>query len=126
MNVDLTLAGAVIITGLVVVFIALVGLSLLVWLVGKLMVALTQKPSKPAAPKQTPPAPAKAPAPAPQAKAAQVVEEGISDEIIAVISAAVAAMDGGAGNLVLRSVRRAREARPSWAQAGLIQNTQPF
>ena len=63
MNIDFTLAGAVIITGLVVVFVALIGLSLIVWVIGK--------------------------------------------------------------RFVLRSIRRARE-RTSWAQAGMMQNTQPF
>lgn len=62
-----------------------------------------------------------------------IVEEGIGDDIIAVISAAVASMFGGGesgqpaaeGGFVLRSIRRARE-RTSWAQAGMMQNTQPF
>ena len=61
-----------------------------------------------------------------------IVEEGIGDDIVAVISAAVASMFGGEsgqpaaeGGFVLRSIRRARE-RTSWAQAGMMQNTQPF
>lgn len=157
MNIDFTLAGAVIITGLVVVFVALIGLSLIVWLIGKLFVstglgspkkpaqpAAAPKPAAPAAPKAAPQQ-AAAPAPAPAAPAAPVpapastmviqpiVEEGIGDDIIAVISAAVASMFGGGesgqpaaeGGFVLRSIRRARE-RTSWAQAGMMQNTQPF
>ena len=62
-----------------------------------------------------------------------IVEEGIGDDIIAVISAAVASMFGGGesgqpaaeGGFVLRSIRRARE-RTSWAQAGMMQNTPTF
>lgn len=77
MNIDFTLAGAVIITGLVVVFVALIGLSLIVWLIGKLFVstglgspkkpaqpAAAPKPAAPAAPKAAPQQ-AAAPAPAP-------------------------------------------------------------
>ncbi len=126
MNIDFTLAGAVIITGLVVVFIALVGLWLLVWLFGKLFVAASSKPtqSKPKAEAPKPAAP-KAPSNA-AAKNAMVVEDGISDEVVAVIAAAVAAMGGAAGGFALRSVRRVREARSAWASAGLVQNTQPF
>lgn len=154
MNIDFTLAGAVIITGLVVVFVALVGLSLIVWLIGKLFVSTgLGSPKKPAQPPRPPSrrtggtqggpaagggpgaaAPA-APAPAPASTMViqPIVEEGIGDDIIAVISAAVASMFGGGesgqpaaeGGFVLRSIRRARE-RTSWAQAGMMQNTQPF
>lgn len=51
------------------------------------------------------------------------IDMGISEEVIAVISAAVAAMGGG---YTLRSVKRAKPARSAWATAGLMQNTQPF
>lgn len=117
MNIDFTLAGAVIITGLVVVFVALIGLSLIVWLIGKLFVSTgLGSPKKPAQPPRPPSPPhrrhpkaapqqAAAPAPAPAAPAAPapastmviqpIVEEGIGDDIIAVISAAVASMFGG-------------------------------
>lgn len=117
MNIDFTLAGAVIITGLVVVFVALIGLSLIVWLIGKLFVSTgLGSPKKPAQPPRPPSPPhrrhprrprsrRRAPAPAPAAPAAPapastmviqpIVEEGIGDDIIAVISAAVASMFGG-------------------------------
>lgn len=126
MNIDFTLAGAVIITGLVVVFIALMGLWLLVWLFGKLFVAISSKPTQ-SQPKSEAPKPAAPKASASTAvKNAMVVEDGISDEIVAVIAAAVAAMGGAAGGFALRSVKRVREARSAWAAAGLMQNTQPF
>ncbi len=135
MNIDFTLAGAVIITGLVVVFVALIGLSLIVWLIGKLFVSTgLGSPKKPAQPAAAPkPAAPAAPAPASTMVIQPIVEEGIGDDIIAVISAAVASMFGGGesgqpaaeGGFVLRSIRRARE-RTSWAQAGMMQNTQPF
>lgn len=126
MNVDFTLAGAVIFTGLVVVFIALVGLSGLVWLFGKVFVAIGNKPKTPDAPKKQTSQPTAKPTPSTSVKPAMVVEDGIGDEIVAVIAAAVAAMSGSEGGFRLRSVRRAKEARSSWAAAGLVQNTQPF
>ena len=126
MNIDFTLAGAVIITGLVVVFIALIGLWFIVWLFGKLFMAVDST-SKPSQPKMDAPKSAAPKAPSNTAiKNAMVVEEGISDEVVAVIAAAVAAMGSAAGGFALRSVKRVREARSVWAAAGLAQNTQPF
>lgn len=121
MNVDFTLAGAVIFTGLVVVFTALIGLSLVVWLIGKLFAAIANKPKTPTAQPVPPTA-----RPAALQNIAPVVEDGIGDEIIAVIAAAVAAMGDSAGGFALRSVTRVRESRSAWAQAGVLQNTQPF
>lgn len=121
MNIDFTLAGAVIFTGLTVVFIALIGLSLIVWLFGKLFCGFSSSSKKNSTPSE--PAPK---APAAPVKPAMVVEDGISDEVVAVIAAAVAAMGAQAGGFALRSIHRTKEARPVWAQAGLMQNTQPF
>ena len=68
------------------------------------------------------------------------MEDGIGDEIVAVIAAAVEAMGAGeSGWYVLQSIQNAapvvgtapqhqqvKGGRPAWAQAGLMQNTQPF
>ena len=128
MNIDFTLAAGVIITGLVVVFLALIGLSVIVWLVGKLFVAASgaKKPDKPQAAPQSNPTPPATQAPLRAQANSPEVEDGISDEIVAVIAAAVAAMGSNGAGFVLRSVRRVREGRSAWAQAGLLQNTQPF
>lgn len=91
--------------------IAVVAIIVLVWLVRRANTSSAQALSEPAAaPVQN----------------AMVVEDGISDEIVAVISAAVAAMSGTTQGFVLRSVRRAKETRSAWTNAGLAQNTQPF
>lgn len=112
------IAVAMVFTGIVVVFCALVGLWLIVALFGKAFSAMQDKP-KPSAP--VPPArPQQQPAQQPVMK----VEDGIGDEVVAVIAAAVSAMSGGSA--VIRSVRRSREGRSNWAQAGVVQNTQPF
>ena len=50
---NMTLAGAVIITGLVVVFVALIGLWFIVAIMGKIFTAISQK-KQPQKPVQTP------------------------------------------------------------------------
>lgn len=68
------------------------------------------------APKKEKPAPAPAP----------VVEQGISGEVVAAISAAVYSMNGG--NATIRSIKRQSPitARNPWAQASVVDNTRPF
>lgn len=131
MNVDWMSAFTVLITGMVVVFLALIALVWLIMAMGKIMSMMTGKgdSGKPAEPKAPVSAPKAAPAKS-EVKPAMQVEDGIGDEVIAVISAAVAAMmsaEGApAGSYAVKSVRRAREARPAWAMAGMQQNTRPF
>lgn len=64
----------------------------------------------------------------PAAPKAPVVQNGISDEIVAVISAAVAASEGGSA--VIRSIRAAKQntvgSRNPWAAAAVFENTRPF
>ena len=56
-----------------------------------------------------------------------VIENGIDEEIVAVISAAVAAMSSGSGKkIALKSVKYAKPSRPIWANAGIAENTRPF
>lgn len=68
------------------------------------------------------PAPAPAPTPAPQ----PVVEDGISGEVVAAISAAVYCMEGSGATI--RSIKRQSPitARNPWAQASVVDNTRPF
>ena len=67
-----------------------------------------------------------------EAQAAPVVpsQDDLGDDVIAVISAAIAAvMDEQGipeGSYTVKSIKRAREARPAWAMAGMQQNTRPF
>lgn len=65
--------------------------------------------------------------PAPAPTSAPVIEEGISGEVVAAISAAVYAMEGGSA--VIRSVSRRVSpvtTRNPWAQAAVVDNTRPF
>ena len=117
-------------SGLLVVFSALVVIIAFIWVMGKVMRAAENKKKfaeKPAAPK----APA-APAPAVKAPvAAAPVEEtdGISDEVVAAISAAISAVMLAQGNtkpFAIRSIKRVKESRNAWNAAGVADNTRPF
>ncbi|MCI8320808.1 MAG: hypothetical protein HFH02_07005 [Dorea sp.] len=121
-------AGMTILTGIVVVFGVLVLLTAVFILFGKIMVALKGG-------KKTPPVAAPVPVAKPAAPAAKPVEistpEESTTELIAVISAAVAAMAAKDGSAYqIRSVRRSGDrssgARPIWATAGLMDSVSPF
>ena len=51
---------------------------------------------------------------------------GISDEVVAVIAAAVASMAPEGKKYAVRSVSRTRTERPVWAAAGIAESTRPF
>lgn len=112
-------AALVIAIGLIVVFLALIILTAIFWLFGKAMHrssdsgavkkvehrALQHKPSS------------------------AMPQEGLSDEVVAVIAAAIAAMAPEGTRYAVRSIRRvhgARGERPVWAVAGIAENTRPF
>lgn len=125
---DLGLALNVIVTGIIVVFLALILLILVMWAMGAIITRLTgrKKPEKQI--EKSSPAPQAAVVPAP-ADASVQVEAGIEEEVVAVIMAAVSAMQaesGAPGAFAVKSIRRSREARPAWSVAGLQQNTRPF
>lgn len=103
--------GAVIVIGLILVLVVLILLVYVIQLNNKLMNRGTG---------QTAPAPV---------GAAPVVQAGISEETVAVISAAVAAMmDESRPGVAyaVQSIRRSGGARPVWGFAGMQQNTRPF
>lgn len=60
------------------------------------------------------------PAPAP------AVQDGVSDEVVAVISAAVATMYGSSGKARIKSIKKSNGGRSAWANAGVLDNTRPF
>ncbi len=111
----------VIVIGLTVVFASLILLTAIFWLFGKFMqrgqkksvVHNEQADDESIAPK---------PAIIPQMP---VAETGVSDEVVAVISAAVAAMSNDGKRYTVRRVRRVAN-RPVWAAAGITESTRPF
>lgn len=61
------------------------------------------------------------PAPAPE-----IAEGGISDEIVAVIAAAVDAVYGSSGKARIKSIKKSDVSRSAWSKAGILDNTRPF
>lgn len=51
---------------------------------------------------------------------------GIPDEVVAVISAAVFSMYGSNNNVKIKSIKKSKGVRPIWASAGVFDNTRPF
>lgn len=119
---------SVVITGIVVVFIGLVLLILLVSIYGKIFDVINGRAARKAEEAKKAAEAAKAVAkPEPIKAAAPVVEDGIEEETVAVIMAAISAMSSAEGNkLVLKSVKTAKPQRPAWSTAGIIDNTRPF
>lgn len=123
---DWQLAGTVIFTGIVIVFVALFILIALCYLTGAIFTGLDRKSKersqkKTAAPTVMPSATPKVQVPAP------AVEDGIEEETVAAIMAAISMVMGGdAKSYAVKSIRRSSVGRPVWAQAGLADNTRPF
>jgi len=116
------LLGSTVLTGLVVVFIALILLIIAFWLIGVFFAPKTKKkPDSEADPVQIP-------APAPETAHEPEIQSGIPGEIIAVISAAVSAYSEKDGKAYrIHSVRAAAHtARNPWNAAGLIENMRGF
>ena len=109
-------------TGMSLVFLVLILLTFIIALQGKLFDALNAKKQKAAAEAavKSQPQPPQLQEPM---EAPPFVEEGISEEIVAVIAAAVASASGG--KYTLRAVKRAG-GRGSWGAAGVKSGTEPF
>lgn len=126
MQMELSYVFAVVITGLVVVFLGLILLIAFISIIGRFFSTIDKK--KKAAPK-VPEAAPKAAAPIKPA-AAPSVRNTDDDEIIAVISAAVAMMSETDGKAYrIKSVKAAAgnsSSRNAWAAAGLRESTNPF
>lgn len=108
--------------GMSLVFLVLILLTYIITLQGKLFDALNARKQKAAAEAavKSQPQPPQLQEPM---EAPPFVEEGISEEIVAVIAAAVASASGG--KYTLRAVKRAG-GRGSWGAAGIESGTEPF
>ena len=120
--------GIITVTGILVVFFILAILIFLFWLMGTAFQNIDK--SKKAKAEAAKAAAAKAaPAPAPAAVEEVAAEdEDNDDEIMAVISAAIAAYAEEEGtSYTIRDVkRRDKRARSAWSLAGIGENTRPF
>lgn len=122
--------------GIVIVFAILVLLIVIFYAYGALFRAFTARKEKKAQQPEVSAPPASAPeaTSAPEASLVPAVDgdipgNDIPGEIIAVIAAAVASLDGGSYRIkkVSKAGRRQRTAgRTPWAASGLFENTRPF
>lgn len=70
---------------------------------------------------------AETPAPVVAAPVAPAQTDGVSDEVVAVISAAVATMYGSSEKARIKSIKKSSDGgRSAWAKAGVLDNTRPF
>lgn len=118
----------ILITGFVVVFAVLILLILLITVYG----TIVSKAEKAIADKKAAKEEAKKSAEVvtvadvpPVQTATPVATNGIPDEVIAVIAAAVDAMYGQ-GAVKVKSIKRVPQSRPVWSTAGIMDNTRPF
>ena len=121
---DWTTAFGTVLTGLVVVFIALILLILLLTLFRNIFGSVGHKEGEKPAPK-----PVRAPAPAAPAKPAPRILSDDEGEVAAAITAALAvilAEEGAGKTYAVRSIKRVRTGRSAWGTAGLTENVRPF
>lgn len=117
----------VLLTGFVVVFAVLFILIGIIKGYGIIVTKLEQKVKEKKTQKEA--ALAKPVAPVQQQKPVELtktVESGISDEIVAVIAAAVDAMYGSSGKAKIKSIKKSENSRSAWSKAGILDNTRPF
>lgn len=122
-------AAKVILTGFVVVFAVLLLLIAIIklysFIISKAQGAGDRKKNKSTVPAEkkvetTEPVISAAAAPAP------AVQDGVPEEVVAVISAAVATMYGSTGKARIKSIKKSGSGRSAWANAGVLDNTRPF
>lgn len=125
---DWGLAGNTTLTGVVVVFLALVGLSLMIYLLGWVIRLFSvpkkgKKSGNSAGEKEVGSGSETA-----VNRPAKAETGGIPGEVIAVITAAVSMLSGGA-QMVIRGIKpakRSEKPRSAWSLAAMRQNTEPF
>lgn len=115
--------GSVVLSGICIVFVALILLIFFVWLMDKVFKALGEgkKKSAPEVKKEDP----AVSVPVQKASEPPAVSDGISDEVVAVITAAVAAMSAESGvKLGIRSIKRSTGSRRgAWGNASAAEGT---
>lgn len=118
--------GILALTGILVVFLILAILIFFFWLMGTIFKSIDKSKAEKKASAEA----AKAELPAPVSEAAATVDEADDEEeLIAVISAAIAAYEGS-GDFTIRSVRKRgdknSQVRSAWSMAGLNGNMRQF
>lgn len=113
----------VVLTGFVVVFAVLILLIFIIKIYGGIVTKAQQSGKKKVVEKEkATPVPAKPVSSVP----APAVQDGVNEEVVAVISAAVATMYGSPEKARIKSIKKSSGGRSAWANAGLLDNTRPF
>ena len=127
-----TISASMPLTGFAIVFGVLLLLIFVIWLYGTIVSNAQNKAAQRKADKElkkqkqilaeenakseTKPAAQKQP---------EKVETGVSDEVVAVISAAVFTMYGSKQKVKIKSIKR-HKTQSAWARASVLENNQPF
>lgn len=115
---------SVMVTGIAVVFLVLVILIVIVSIMGKIFESIDNS-KKNKTSKELPVKPA-----APAAPVVTEDSDGLTDDVVAAITAAISVVLSSEGEenkpFVIKSIKRVREARNAWNYAGLVENTRPF
>lgn len=126
-NIDWGLVASVVVTGLVVVFLALIILIVAVSLIGKVFTAIDNKKNMPKDNEKHINSVSNNERKNSNDVILELSSDSDSDELIAVIAAAISSVMEAEGNkkpFVIKSVKRVSGVRNVWNQAGLIENTQ--
>lgn len=122
----LSISLTTLLTGFVVVFSVLILLIVIIYVYGQLISRAQNKSKEKKLAKEN--ANKQTDAPAVQSAPVSAVKQtgGLSDEIVAVIAAAVDSTYG-VGNARIKSIKKsASVGRPAWGQAAVVENTRPF
>lgn len=124
-----TISASMLLTGFTIVFAVLIFLILIIWLYGRIITSAqnkTVKKKKVETKVIKDEKPINKPAPKPASKSAPAkTENGLSEEIVAVISAAVYSMYGSKEKVKIKSIKKS-SSRSAWSKAGILNNTRPF
>jgi sodium pump decarboxylase gamma subunit len=123
-----TISASMLLTGFTIVFAVLLFLIFIIWAYGKIITtALSKVEARKASKLEKEKASAEA-EPVIESEPVQSVPattNGVSDEVVAVISAAVYSMYGSTDKVKIKSIKKSN-GRSAWANAGVINNTRPF
>ena len=126
-SIDWALVASVVITGLVVVFLALVILIVAVTIIGKIFTAIDNRKNKQKTDSKSITNVSESTKSDSTEVVLEISSEDDTDEVVAAITAAIAVVLEAEGNknpFVIKSVKRVSGIRNVWNQAGLIENTQ--
>ena len=124
-----TISASMLLTGFTIVFAVLIFLIFIIWLYGLIITKAQNKTVEKKNKKnkvEKEPEPLKKAVDVPKAKPPVTkTDNGVSDEVVAVISAAVYSMYGSSKKVKIKSIKKS-SARSAWANAGILNNTRPF